>query len=155
MNEPVVGTKIAERLLTRRTGATMAEIIAATGGPQYNLLTKLKARGYSMRKVKEGSTTRYFATAPAVPSLEATLTSQGQVTIPKEIRERLRLRSGHRLRFTVEDGTRAVITPVPNRLSDLVGILPKPKRTVTLEEMDAGIPDAAVERFYRAVGKKR
>ena len=36
----------------------------------------------------------------------STITSKGQVTIPKKVRERLRLRSGDRLDFRVaEDGT--------------------------------------------------
>jgi antitoxin PrlF len=154
MNEHVPGTKLAERLLTRPQGATMAEIIAATGGPQYNVLKTLEARGYRIRKDKEGRETRYFAEPPASQSFEATMTSKGQVTIPQEIRERLRLRSGQKLQFTIEDGNRVVITPVYRRLSELSGILPKPKRAVTLEEMDEGIRQAVVNRYLRAVGRK-
>ena len=67
MNEHLPGTKLAERLLARPNGATMAEIIAATGGPQYNVLKKLEGRGYRIRKVKEGKETRYFAEPPAAP----------------------------------------------------------------------------------------
>jgi AbrB family looped-hinge helix DNA binding protein len=155
MNEHVPGAKLAERLLTRPDGATMDEIVAAAGGPQYNVLRKLEARGYRIRKVKEGRTTRYFATPPEAPSFEATVTSKGQVTIPQEVRERLRLRSGHKLRFAIENGNRAVITPVSTRLGDLAGILGKPKRTATLEEMDEAIRNAAVERYLRAVGGKK
>jgi sugar-specific transcriptional regulator TrmB len=65
MNKHVPGTKLAERLVTKPGGATMAELIAATGGPQYNVLKRLEARGYRVRKVKEGKETRYFAAAPA------------------------------------------------------------------------------------------
>ena len=155
MNEHFPGTKIAERLMVQPRGATMDEIAAATGGPQYNVLKKLEGRGYRIRKVKEGRTTRYFAEPPAAPSYEATITSKGQVTIPKEVREKLGLRSGHRLQFTVEDGKRAVVTPAAKRLSELVGILPKPKRVVSIEEMDEAIGKAAVERFQRAVGRKK
>ena len=54
MNEHLPGTKLAEQLLTQPGGATMAEIIAAAGGPQYNVLKKLEARGYRIRKIKEG-----------------------------------------------------------------------------------------------------
>ena len=57
MNENVPGTKLAERLLTRPNGATMTEIIGAAGGPQYNVLKKLEARGYRIRKIKEGNET--------------------------------------------------------------------------------------------------
>ena len=42
MAEHVPGSKIAEQLLTQSGGATMAEIIAAAGGPQYNILKKLE-----------------------------------------------------------------------------------------------------------------
>jgi antitoxin PrlF len=155
MNEHLPGTKLAERLLTQPGGATMAEIIAAAGGPQYNVLKKLEARGYRIRKVKEGKETRYFADPPAAQSFQATMTSKGQVTIPQEIRERLRLRRGQQLQFSVEDRNRVVITPVFARLSELIGILPRPKRPVTIEEMDEAIRNAAVNRSLRAVSKKR
>jgi hypothetical protein len=86
MNEHVPGTKLAEQLVTQPQGATMAEIIAATGGPRYNVLKSLEARGYRLRKVKEGKETRYFAEPPASPSYEATVTGKGQITLPKEVR---------------------------------------------------------------------
>lgn len=154
MNEHLPGTKLAERLLTRPKGATMAEIMGAAGGPQYNVLKRLEARGYRIRKVKEGKETRYFAEPPATQSFEATMTSKGQVTVPQEIRDRLRLRSGQRLKFTIEDGNRVVIAQSYARLSELVGVLPKPKRTVTVEEMDEAIHKAAIDRSLRTVGKK-
>jgi hypothetical protein len=68
MNEHIPGTKLAEQLVTQPSGATMAEIIAATGGPQYNVLKRLVARGYRVSKVKEGKETRYFAEAARVKS---------------------------------------------------------------------------------------
>lgn len=37
-------------------------------------------------------------------SAEATITSKGQVTIPKGIRERLELEPGERVEFVLEDG---------------------------------------------------
>ena len=155
MDERISRTKTTERLLTRTGGATMREIIAVTGGPQYNELKRLAARGYAIRKVKEGNETRYFARAPEAPSYEATMTSKGQVTLPIEVRERLRLHTGCKIRFTLESDNRAVVTPVETRLSDLVGLLGKPKRSVTLEEMDEAIRQGAVDRYLRAVGKKR
>ncbi len=157
MNEhkQIPGTKLAERLFARPEGATMDEIVAATGGPQYNVLRKLEASGYRIGKVKEGRATRYFATPPAAPSFEATITSKGQVTIPQEVRERLRLRGGCGVRFTVDGEGRVVMAPVHTRLSDLAGILGKPKRTATLEDMDEAIRNAAVARYQRAVGGKK
>lgn len=156
MYKRITGTKKAERLFTKPDGATMAEIIELTGGPQYNVLKKLEAKGYNIRKVKEGNATRYFADTPASESFESTITSNGTVTIPKEVRARLHLRSGHKLRFVVENGSRAIITPVSRRLSDLAGILPKPGKIVTLGEMDEAIASGAIARYRRAAtGDKR
>jgi AbrB family looped-hinge helix DNA binding protein len=155
MTDESAGTKIAERLMTRPDGATMDEIVAATGGPQYNLLRKLQGRGYRIRKVKEGKATRYFAEPPAAPSYEATVTSKGQVTLPKEVRERLRVSEGCKVRFTLEDGGRIVVTKSGPRLSELFGILGKPPRSLTLEEMDEVIQQGAVDRYLRAVGRKK
>src|SRR5882762_11525207 len=111
MDEHVPKAKVAERLWSRPGGATMREIIAVTGEPQYNELKRLAARGYSIRKVKEGNETRYFANPPVTPSFAATVTSKGQVTIPREVREQLRLRNGQKLQFTIEDRNRVVVTP--------------------------------------------
>jgi antitoxin PrlF len=146
----IPATKLAEQMLTRPGGATMAEIIAATGGVQYNQLKKLRARGYGIRELKEGRQTRYFAEPPAAPSFDAPVTSQGQVTIPKEVRERLGVRAGGKVRFTIEDGERVVLSAAGHRLLDLVGILPKPKRAMTIKEMDEAISRAAVGRYLRS-----
>ena len=155
MNQNLPGTKLAERLVTQPDGATMAEIIAATGGPQYNVLKRLEARGYRVRKVKEGNETRYFAEAPAAFWYEATVTSKGQVTLPKEVRGRLRAGKGAKVRFAFEDDDRVVVTRGGSRLSDLFGILGKPPRSATLEEMDEAIRQGAVDRYLRVVGRKR
>jgi len=155
VDERVSNAKLTARLLTRTGGATMREIIAATGGPQYNELKRLSARGYSVRKVKEGNETRYFATAPDAPIFEAAMTSKGQVTIPKAIRESLRVRPGGKLRFAIEDGNRVVVSARPSSIQDLFGILGKPPRSATLEQMDEAIRQGAVDRYLRAVGRRR
>src|SRR5215217_7041000 len=123
MDARITKAGVAERLFTRPGGATMREIIAATGGPQYNELRRLEGRGYSIRKVKEGNETRYFARAPEAPSFEATITSKGQVTIPNEIRKRLRLPAGGKVRFTLQKGDQVLMIPVTHSLADLIGIL--------------------------------
>ncbi len=149
MSDRTPGTKIAESLWTSPGGATMAEVAAATGGPKYNHLRQLRARGYRIDVVKEGRETRYFATPPGRPSYEATSTSKGQLTIPREVRERLRLRPGGTVRFTIEDAG-AVMTPASRRLGDLVGVLPKPKRSATTEELEEAIRKAALGRYLRS-----
>jgi AbrB family looped-hinge helix DNA binding protein len=67
---------------------------------------------------------------------EVTLTSKGQITLPKELRNRLGLEPGARLAFSqLSDGT--VVMRVKHRkLSDLAGILTAPGQpTVTIEQM--------------------
>ncbi|MGE3297937.1 MAG: AbrB/MazE/SpoVT family DNA-binding domain-containing protein [Porticoccaceae bacterium] len=75
--------------------------------------------------------------------MEATLTSKGQVTIPKAVRDALHLRTGDRLDFILEaDGTVRVL-PITGSVRRLKGILPKPARALTLEEMDDAIAKGA------------
>lgn len=155
MDENLPGTKLAEQLMTRPAGATMDEIVAATGGPQYNVLRRLEGRGYRIRKIKEGRATRYFATPPAAPSYEATVIGKGQVTLPKEVRDRLQLNAGSSVRFTLEKGGRVVVARGGERLRDLFGILGKPPRSATLEQMDEAVKRGAVDRYLRAVGRKK
>jgi antitoxin PrlF len=57
---------------------------------------------------------------------ETTLTSKGQVTVPREIRDRLGLASGDKLSFTMlSDGT-VVMRAKTRRLIDLAGMLTRP-----------------------------
>lgn len=142
---------VAERLMTRRQGATMDEILAETGGSfQYNAKRRLEARGYVIRTRREGRSMRYWATPPRTREFDVPVTNSGQMTIPKELRERLGLGKGGKVRVSLEDNDRVVLTPKRVRLSDLAGILGKPPRSLTLEEMDDVIAQAAIERFRRA-----
>lgn len=153
MTGRVRGTEVAERLLRRPGGATMDDIVAASGGPQYNVLRTLEARGWRIRKAKEGRTTRYYAEPPATPSFDATVTSKGQVTLPKAIRERLGLRDGGALRLTVESDQRIVLAPADLSVKRLKGMLGKPPRSLSLAEMDEAVRVAAVEKSMRQRGR--
>jgi AbrB family looped-hinge helix DNA binding protein len=81
--------------------------------------------------------------------IEAKMTSKGQITVPKEIRMKLRLNAGDRVRFVVESDGRVRLWPAKRDVSELRGILPKPKRALSIEEMDAAIRRHAAERFLR------
>lgn len=80
----------------------------------------------------------------------ATITSKGQTTIPKAIRDRLRLKSGDQVDFVVEPDGRVVLVPVTVDVTDLKGILPKPKKPVSLADMDRAIREGAVARARRS-----
>ena len=77
------------------------------------------------------------------------MTSKGQLTVPKEVRQKLGLKPGDRIRFLLEADGRVRLMPAKRDISDLVGILPKPKRTLRLKEMDEAIAQAVVEEFAR------
>ncbi len=76
----------------------------------------------------------------------STLTSKGQTTIPKEIRHRLGLKPGDKLRFVIDANGRVVILPLTVPLRSLRGILPAPDRPVSIEEMNEAIRRRAAER---------
>ena len=80
---------------------------------------------------------------------EAKMTTKGQITVPKDVRLKLGLRPGDRVRFIVEDAGRVRLLPAKRDISELVGMLPKPKRALTLEEMDEAIAQAVAEKFSR------
>jgi len=148
------GTKLAESLFTRPEGATMDEVIAATGGPQYNLLRRLEAKGYAVRKVREGRGTRYFVVPPATPSYELTVSERGQIVLPKEFREKLGVGVGGKLRAELQD-EKIVLAAKSNSIMDLFGILHRPgMRPRTLEEIDEAIAEGAVESAMRGIARR-
>jgi AbrB family looped-hinge helix DNA binding protein len=128
----------------------MDEVISATGDYQYRALKRLEGRGYRIRRKKEGRVTRYWAIAPATESYDVTVSADGKITLPKEVRSRLGVGKGGKLRLTSEEDGRIVVTHGGHSILDFVGILPKPKRAVTLEEMDEAIKRGAVERYLRS-----
>jgi len=70
----------------------------------------------------------------------ATVTSKGQVTIPKTVRDRLRIDTGDQVDFTLNDRGEVVVRGVTTDIKSLRGLLKRPrKRAVTIEEMDAAI----------------
>lgn len=72
--------------------------------------------------------------------MQATLTSKGQMTLPSAVRARLGLEAGDRLLVTVQDDDTIILKRKPTAaVTALRGLLPRPKRALTVEEMDAGI----------------
>lgn len=65
----------------------------------------------------------------------ATLTSKGQITLPKVVRERLGVAAGDKVEFVeTEPGVFRVIAATRD-VRDLKGVIPKPAKPVTVEEM--------------------
>ena len=75
-----------------------------------------------------------------------TLTSKGQVTIPKAVRDELGLRVGDRIAFRVLDDGTVVVEPETVDLLDLAGVLRPKRKGVTVADMDKAIRTEAGER---------
>ena len=69
----------------------------------------------------------------------STITSKGQTTIPKDIRDRLHLQPGDRLEFVVDDDGRVVVLPATVDAAELAGILKPPSRPVSVEAMNQAV----------------
>jgi AbrB family looped-hinge helix DNA binding protein len=69
----------------------------------------------------------------------ASVTSKGQITIPKVIRELLQVKTGDRVDFVV-DGDHVVLRAGTLDLRSLRGLLHEPgRKPVSLAEMDAAV----------------
>ena len=82
-----------------------------------------------------GSATRNTETA-----VEATVTSKGQVTLPKELRRRLGIQRGSRVRFSISARGAVRVEPVLYDLEDLwrmADLSGQANGVMTFEEMNA------------------
>jgi AbrB family looped-hinge helix DNA binding protein len=80
----------------------------------------------------------------------ATLTSKGQITLPAEMRAKLRLVAGNRLDFEEQPDGSYVVRARKGDIRALKGIVPKPAKPVTLEDMDRAIREGASAAFLRS-----
>ena len=77
---------------------------------------------------------------------KATLTTKGQITIPKEVRERLGVAAGDRLEFVeLENGVYKIVAAMRD-VKRLKGLIPKPSRPVSVEEMKAAVRKVATRK---------
>jgi len=82
--------------------------------------------------------------------ITATLSSKGQITIPKEIRERLDLKKGDKIEFELSDEEIVTIKRKSTRIDEVSGMLSEyADRRYSIEEMD----EAVEEMFRRKYSK--
>ena len=73
----------------------------------------------------------------------ATLSSKGQITLPKVVRERLRVDTGDQVDFLLNDRGDVVVRAATLDISELKGLLKRSRaRPVTIEDMNAAIARA-------------
>ena len=73
----------------------------------------------------------------------ATMTTKGQITIPKSVRDRLRLNPGDRVDFVLQGEGEVVLRPATLDVRDLEGILHR-----------SGGKPVSVERMRKAVARR-
>jgi AbrB family looped-hinge helix DNA binding protein len=78
----------------------------------------------------------------------ATITTKGQVTIPKSVRDSLMLSTGDKIEFVVTNKREALIRPISKKVDEVFGILHKPgRKAVSVEEMDTKIRQRMKDTF--------
>ena len=76
--------------------------------------------------------------------MEATITSKGQVTLPKGLREAMNLSAGDKLCFVLSGENEVRMIPKHLPVQKLKGILPTPDLHVSLEEMKLAVKKGAL-----------
>lgn len=78
----------------------------------------------------------------------ATITSKGQVTIPKKIREQLQLKAGDTIDFEIDSHNTIRIAAKKRHHSDVAGILYREgQNPLSIEEMNEGIVEYLKEKY--------
>lgn len=74
----------------------------------------------------------------------ATITSKGQITIPKEIRDYLKIDAGSKIDFVIDADGQVKLLPLNIPAKTLSGILRRPgMRAATIEEMEQATTEGA------------
>jgi AbrB family looped-hinge helix DNA binding protein len=73
----------------------------------------------------------------------STVTSKGQITVPKAVRERLALLPGDRLSFVIHDDGTVTLEAETVELTSLRGVLKSGGKHVTVEQMDDAVKRGA------------
>jgi antitoxin PrlF len=78
----------------------------------------------------------------------AILTSKGQVTIPKQVRDSLQLHTGDKVEFVITEKREALLRPITKKVDDVFGRLHKPgRKPVSIEKMNDGRRHKMQENF--------
>ena len=78
--------------------------------------------------------------------MQATITSKGQVTVPKPIRDKLHLKAGDKVEFMLEEDGNLRVAPVTASVTQLKGLLSKPALTLSITEMNEAIATSATRK---------
>ena len=80
----------------------------------------------------------------------ATITSKGQITLPKQVREHLHLSEGDRVDFEIDAEGGVRLRPVGRSVRELAGLLRRPNRPAqTIEQMTENMAASVAEDNLR------
>jgi antitoxin PrlF len=82
--------------------------------------------------------------------MQSAVTSKGQITIPKEARDRMKIGPGDKMKFFFDAHGHLMMMPVVP-ISRARGIVKYSGPTITIEQMDDAVSKGVVERYRRAV----
>ncbi|MGH9361884.1 MAG: AbrB/MazE/SpoVT family DNA-binding domain-containing protein [Thermoanaerobaculia bacterium] len=86
----------------------------------------------------------------------ATITSKGQVTLPKEVREHLHVGEGDRVDFVIDESGSVHVVPLMRSAMELYGIVPfRGEKPPTIEELHEEVLDAVAEDDARIRRQRR
>ncbi len=86
---------------------------------------------------------------------KATITSKGQLTLPKEVRSRLGVDSGDQVEFRIESDGSIAVLPAKGSARRLYGLLRASRgASSSIEDMNATISDTAAAEAERIRGIK-
>ena len=86
----------------------------------------------------------------------ATLTSKGQMTLPKTIRDRLRLKAGDRVDFDFDASGNVILRPVTKSALDMIGFMRDPgRKALSVGEIDASIGRHLAAKAQRVIAQAR
>jgi len=78
----------------------------------------------------------------------ATLTTKGQITIPKAVRESLGLNTGDKLEFVMTDKKEVLVRPVSKKVDEVFGkLFSAGRKPVSVEEMDKKVKQRIRKNF--------
>ena len=79
---------------------------------------------------------------------QSTLTSKGQITIPKKVRDTLGLHFGDKIEFVMTEKNEVLLRPITKKVDDVFGLLYQANRkTVSIEQMDEAIRQKLQDSF--------
>ncbi len=81
----------------------------------------------------------------------STITSKGQVTIPKNIRDALHLLNGDKVEFIRNEANEIIIKPITKKSTDIAGMLKQyaKKEAISIEDMNQAVADGLKKKFSK------